>query len=83
MTCPDHPHARGEKCSTVAAGPGGGGAGRPRDICEEERKKEDCYIIRQDYYIQCTCRYKGPALHGKCPKCGTDRLSLPFPALGR
>lgn len=38
------------------------------------------HIIRRDYYIECTCRYKGPALHGKCPKCGTDRLPLPYPA---
>ena len=56
---------------------------RSRDICERERKKKVNYIIRQDYYIECTCRYKGPALHGRCPRCGTDRLSLPFPALGR
>ncbi len=51
---------------------------RSRDICEQERKKKVNYIIRQDYYIECTCRYKGPALHGRCPKCGTDRLSLPL-----
>jgi hypothetical protein len=52
---------------------------RSRDICLQEQKKELHYIIRQDYYIECTCRYKGPALHGRCPKCGTDTLSLPFP----
>jgi hypothetical protein len=56
---------------------------RSRDICEQERKKKVHFIIRQDYYIECTCRYKGPALHGKCPKCGTDRLSLPVPTWGR
>jgi len=55
---------------------------RSRDICERERKKKVNYIIRQDYYIECTCRYKGPALHGRCPKCGTDRLSLPLLVLG-
>ncbi len=48
---------------------------RSRDICEQERNKKVNYIIRQDYYIECSCRYKGPALHGKCPKCGTDKLS--------
>jgi hypothetical protein len=55
---------------------------RARDICEQERKrqKKEHHIIRQDYYIECTCRYKGPALHGKCPKCGTDEVSLPFPS---
>lgn len=53
---------------------------RSRDICEQERKKKVNYIIRRDYYIECTCRYKGPAIHGKCPKCGTDKLSLPYRA---
>jgi hypothetical protein len=56
---------------------------RSRDICERERKTKVHYITRQDYYIQCTCLYKGPALHGKCPKCGTDRVSLPLPPVGR
>ncbi len=56
---------------------------RSRDICAQERKKKLHHIIRQDYYIECTLRYKGPALHGSCPKCGTDRLALPFPARGR
>ena len=54
---------------------------RARDICEQERKRQEKehYIIRQDFYIECTCRYKGPALHGKCPKCGAGGASLPFP----
>jgi len=47
---------------------------RSRDICYEERAKPVHFIIRQDCYIQCTCAYKGPALHGKCPKCGTERI---------
>jgi hypothetical protein len=51
---------------------------RSRDICERERNKKVNYITRQDYYIECTCRYKGPALHGRCPKCGTDKLNLPY-----
>lgn len=56
---------------------------RSRDICEKERKKKLHYIFRQDYYIECTCRYKGPAKFGKCPKCGTDRTYLPLPVLNR
>jgi hypothetical protein len=53
---------------------------RARDICEQERKrqKKEHHIIRQDFYIECTCRYEGPALHGKCPKCGTDTVSIPY-----
>ncbi len=60
------------------AGLGRISARRSRDVCEQERKKKVHYIIRQDYYIECTCRYKGPALHGRCPRCGTERLALPF-----
>lgn len=50
---------------------------RSRDICERERAKPIYYIIRQDFYIGCTCGYEGPALHGACPECGTENLALP------
>jgi hypothetical protein len=60
-------------------------AGRPnvglrtsRDICGRERKKKVHYIVRRDFYIECTCRYKGPALHGQCPSCGTGKLRAPL-----
>ncbi len=43
---------------------------RSRDICAEGRKKKHYTIIRQDYYIECTCGYEGPAKHGACPGCG-------------
>ncbi len=49
-----------------------------RNICDRERKKKVHQIIRQEYYIECTCGYKGPAFHGKCPKCGPDELFIPF-----
>jgi hypothetical protein len=51
---------------------------RSRDICARERKKKVHYILRRDFYIECTCRYKGPALHGQCPKCGTGKLQVPL-----
>lgn len=79
---PKRPEAQINFLADSLAGRGWISARRSRDICEQERKKKVNYIIRQDYYIECTCRYKGPALHGRCPKCGTDRLSLPYPALG-
>jgi hypothetical protein len=44
---------------------------RSRDICAEERNRLRHYIIRRDFYIECTCKYKGPALHDACPRCGT------------
>jgi hypothetical protein len=45
---------------------------RSRDICVHEKGKPRHRIIRQDFYIECTCGYKGPAVHGACRKCGTD-----------
>ena len=54
---------------------------RSRDIVAEGRKKKKHKIIRQDYYIECTCDYKGPALHGACPDCGTRTVGLLRPIL--
>ena len=52
---------------------------RSRDICAEGRKKEHHTIIRQDYYIECTCGYEGPANHGACPECGTLTVAFSKP----
>ena len=57
------------------------GVGRPsprrcRDICAEGRKKKHHYIIRQNFYIECTCGYAGPAKRGACPECGTRTVGL-------
>jgi hypothetical protein len=49
---------------------------RSRDICEAERKKPFTYIIRQDFYIECSCGYEGPAYYKACPKCGAESLDL-------
>ena len=54
---------------------------RSRDICAEERKKPRHRIIRQEFYIECTCGYKGPALDGACRRCGTKAPSWQFPAV--
>lgn len=47
---------------------------RSRDICgkaqAEERRSSRYKIIRYEYYIECTCGYKGPARDSTCPKCG-------------
>ncbi|MDA2914103.1 hypothetical protein MYX77_09125 [Acidobacteriia bacterium AH_259_A11_L15] len=48
---------------------------RSRDICAEGRKQEVHSIIRQDFYIECTCGYEGPAKFGACPKCGTKTIA--------
>ena len=52
-------------------------ARRSRDICEEERNKPKNHIIRQDFYIECSCGYEGPAYRKACPKCGAVSLDLP------
>ncbi len=55
------------------------GAARPRrsrDICADERAKQDNKsphkIIRKEFYIECECSYKGPALDDACRKCGAE-----------
>jgi hypothetical protein len=49
---------------------------RSRDICAEERAKEDSKsphkIIRKEFYIECECGYKGPARDDACRKCGAE-----------
>ena len=47
-----------------------------RDICGKERAKQRAKslhkIIRKEFYIECTCGYKGPALDNACRKCGAE-----------
>ena len=57
---------------------------RSRAICEEERarqrRKSKFKIIRNEFYIECTCGYKGPALDNACRKCGAE---IPVSFFGR
>jgi len=48
---------------------------RSREICARERNKVRHVILRREFYIECSCGYKGPALDNACPDCGTARLS--------
>jgi hypothetical protein len=48
---------------------------RSREICAKERNKVEHFILRREYYIECSCGYKGPALNDCCPDCGTGKLS--------
>jgi hypothetical protein len=47
---------------------------RSRDICAEtraiERAKSRHRIVRREYYVECSCGYKGPARDNACRKCG-------------
>jgi hypothetical protein len=63
-------------------------AGRPnvefrtsRDICAkalaEEKARSPYKILRKEFYIECSCGFKGPALNDACPKCGAEIDFLP------
>lgn len=47
-------------------------ARRSRDICAEERAKQEKehHILRVEYYVECSCGHKGPSLDHACRKCG-------------
>jgi hypothetical protein len=56
-----------------------------RDICAkertEQRRRSKHHIIRHEFYIECSCGYKGPARDNACPKCGAEiprALGFPF-----
>ena len=48
---------------------------RSRDICAQERAKEKRAqnahrIIRYEFYVECSCGYRGRSQDHACPKCG-------------
>ncbi len=51
-------------------------ARRSRDICAEERAEQRAKsphrILRKEFYIECSCGYKGPARDNACKKCGAE-----------
>jgi hypothetical protein len=53
---------------------------RSRDICEQERRKDKKahHIIRHEYYIECSCGYKGPAKNDAYRKCGAEISAVSF-----
>ncbi len=61
-------------------------ARRSRDICAEqraiERGKSPHKILRKEFYIECSCGYKGPARDNACRKCGAEISLLPEIVLG-
>jgi hypothetical protein len=63
-------------------------AGRPnveartsRDICAiglaEEKARSPHKILRKEFYVECSCGFKGPALDNACRKCGAPISLLP------
>jgi hypothetical protein len=51
-------------------------ARRSRDICAQERAKQSAKsphrVLRKEFYIECSCGYKGPALDNACRKCEAE-----------
>ncbi len=47
-----------------------------RDICEQERAKQrrrsPHKILHHEYYVECSCGYKGPARDNACRKCNAE-----------
>lgn len=47
-----------------------------RDICEKEpakrRRRSLHKILRHEYYVECSCGYKGAARDNACRKCGAE-----------
>jgi hypothetical protein len=54
---------------------------RSRDICAEERAgdAQRHQILRYEYWIECSCGYRGVSQGHRCKKCGAEIL---FPILG-
>jgi hypothetical protein len=74
---PHFPNDRGARINFLAdslAARGMVSLRRSRDICGRERAREKReqkhHIIRHEYYVECSCSYKGPARDNACPECG-------------
>lgn len=56
-----------------------------RDLCSKERVKQRAKsphkILRHEFYIECSCGYKGPARDNACQKCGAE-IPLSWGGLG-
>jgi hypothetical protein len=78
---PTRPKAQIHFLADSLAGRPNVGPRRSRDICAEERAKESARsphkILRKEFYVECSCGYKGPALNNACRKCGAEISFLP------
>jgi hypothetical protein len=77
------PRRRKPRISFMADSLAGLGVVRPRrsrDICAEERAKakREHHILRYEYYVECSCGYKGPSKDHACRKCGA-KINQFFP----
>jgi hypothetical protein len=56
---------------------------RSRDVCAEEREKarRTHQILRYEYFVECSCGYKGHSENHACAKCGAAILFPVFAAM--
>jgi len=72
------PKTRRARINFLADSLGGSGVVSPRrsrDICaewraEEKRAQSAHRITRYEYWVECSCRYKGRSQNHACPRCG-------------
>ena len=76
---PKWPEPQANFLADSLAGRGWISPSRSRDICGSERAKDRLkspyHILRREFYIECSCGYKGPARDDACRKCGAE---IPF-----
>jgi len=73
---PKRPEPQAHFLADSLAGRGWISPSRSRDICGSERAKDRLKspyrILRREFYIECSCGYKGPARDDACRKCGAE-----------
>jgi len=71
---PKRRHAQINFLADSLAGLGKVSARRSRDICAQERAraKRAHHIIRCEFYVECSCGYKGHSRDHACRKCGAS-----------
>jgi hypothetical protein len=72
---PKFPKGREAQINFLADSLAGRGAVAPRssrDICDRERArvKRAHHIVRYEFYVECSCGYKGRSQDHGCPECG-------------
>ena len=76
---PKRPRARINFLADSLAGLGIVSPRRSRDICTRERAraKRTHHILRYEFYVECSCGYKGHSENHACQKCGAG-ISFPL-----
>ena len=74
---PKTPDARANFLADSLAARGEITARSSRDLCERQRAKGKAasYIVRCEFYIECSCGFKGVSHDNSCRQCGTG---IPF-----